>query len=544
MSYRIEGLGWLPDAPDFRDHLLHQLPVQRTLERVLPAVSRGLTVRAAPSASVGALRVDLRRWCSPIEDQGNVGSCTAQAVVGALEYFERKSRGEHVDGSRLFLYRVTRRFLGWERRGDTGAFVRSTIKAARLFGVAPERYWRHDRQDWDAEPEAFQYAFAQNFKALEYFRIPAQSVRLRGVLDGGLPVAFGFTCYTSLFDPETTRTGVIPYPGPRDSMEGGHAVLAVGYTDSHVLIRNSWGTEWGDHGYGYLPWTYFDGPTPLASDCWVLVNAAWVPDDEADADVAPNRIVVPRLRARAAAVRPAAPPSREVPTIIRVSLGRDPIRERPLRLTSAGVEPTAPATRIDLPESPAPTSLYLKSLVLNESFDWSLFGNAVNELYVAAIAWDLSGAPPRVFPPTEFELPKGTYDVREGAEFRFVGDGLQLWPMKRFRGGLYVRIIVLESDDDVRDMGERLRLVRETVERHELTAALAALANPTAAAITAAGKAAAALLGVLGDILAANGDDLVAMFEGTYGTDGLLGSRTEVYDQNGARITLAVNQQL
>jgi hypothetical protein len=207
--------------------------------------------------------------------------------------------------------------------------------------------------------------------------------------------------------------------------------------------------------------------------------------------------------------------------------------------------PMQPKARVVLPQSAAPTSLYLRSLTLNESFDWSLFGDATNELYVVAITWDLSGAPPRVFPPTEFELPKGVYAVERDVEFRFVGDGLQLWPPKRFAGGLYVRVVVMENDDDVRRIGERLRTVRDAVERHELTAALAALAaNPTAAAIAAVGTAASKLLGTIGDLLAIDGEDLVGVFDGTYGTDGLVGSRTEMYDQPGARIVLDVRQSL
>lgn len=175
MTYRIARLGWLPDALDHRDLMVRDPGVQRRLDRIVAITSRSVEAAGPVSAAakdIGAVQVDLRPWCSPIEDQGNIGSCTAQAVVGALEYFERKTRGTHVDASRLFLYRATRRYLGWEGKGDTGAFVRSAIKALRLFGAVPEQYWPYDESRFDAEPDAFHYAFAQNFKAVEYYRVP------------------------------------------------------------------------------------------------------------------------------------------------------------------------------------------------------------------------------------------------------------------------------------------------------------------------------------------------------------------------------------
>ena len=552
MSYRIAGFGWLPDPMDYRDVLVSDPRVQKRLRQFVPITSRGVAQRPASKAAaaaagdgaahaahdVGTVRVDLRPWCPPIENQGNVGSCTANAVVGALEYFERKTRGQHVDASRMFLYRSTRRYLGWEGRGDTGAFVRSTIKALRLFGVAPEKYWPYVQDRFDDEPQAFHYALAQNFKAIEYFRVEESIEHLKSVLDSGLPFAFGFTCFSSIDDPEVARTGVIPFPERDEASVGGHAVLAVGYTDSHVIIRNSWGREWGDRGYGYLPWTYFDDARPLATDCWVLVNASWVGDvDPVYAGPAPD--AAPAKAAGRPSQRPSRAPRKEPEPVIRIVRGEDPLRTLPMRMTARGLEVAAPAAPVPLQVSPRPAALYLTELTLHEDFDFALFGDATNELYLSAVVWDLSGEPPLIFPPKNAEALKGTYSVEPGREIAFVGDGLLLWPMKPVVGGLYVRILVLENDDDVRAIGKRLDLLRRKVQEHELTAALVALASgATAGTLTAVAAAAASLTAVLASLLEADDDDLVALFDGTYGAERIASDRSESYRQRGASLDL------
>ena len=152
------GMGWLPDYPDFRDYTEEQEEINKMLAptRVLKA---GVKIPAS---------VDLRAWCSDVEDQGSLGSCTAHAGVGIVEYYEKRAFGKHIDASRLFLYKVTRNILHWT--GDTGAFLRNTMGAIVLFGVPPEEYWPYKVVDFDKEPTAFCYAFAQNYQAIKYYR--------------------------------------------------------------------------------------------------------------------------------------------------------------------------------------------------------------------------------------------------------------------------------------------------------------------------------------------------------------------------------------
>jgi C1A family cysteine protease len=236
--------------------------------------------------------VDLRQWCSPIENQLSLGSCTAHAGVGIVEYYEKRAFGKYIDASRLFLYKATRNLLHWT--GDTGAFLRSTMGALVLFGVPPEEYWPYKIPDFDKEPTAFCYAFAQNYQTIKYYRHdpPGTSAdvllnRIKTYLSAGHPSMFGFTVYSSI--DQADKTGKIPYPCKGERIEGGHAVAAVGYDDKikitnarpcgiettgALLIRNSWGTGWGDAGYGWLPYEYV--LKGIAEDFWSALKQEWV----------------------------------------------------------------------------------------------------------------------------------------------------------------------------------------------------------------------------------------------------------------------------
>jgi C1A family cysteine protease len=165
------------------------------------------------------------------------------------------------------------------------------MKAMVLFGVPPEAYWEYDLPKFDAEPPAFCYAFAQSYQALKYYRLdpPGQNTTktldaLKENLAAGLPTMFGFTVYSSIPSLGDGK-GEIPFPKPGDRTEGGHAVAAVGYDDKKkigketgaLLIRNSWGTDWGDEGYGWLPYSYVTAG--LAVDFWSLIEAEFVNTD-------------------------------------------------------------------------------------------------------------------------------------------------------------------------------------------------------------------------------------------------------------------------
>jgi len=283
-------MGWLPDYPDVRDYSFtsKELLNKKDIRALVSPTGLGRSAQSPLPNSA-----DLRRWCPPIEDQGELGSCTAHAGVGIAEYCEKRAFGKHIDASRLFLYKATRNLA--ELKGDSGAFIRSTMGALVLFGVPPEKYWPYtDRTpDFDKEPNAFCYSFAENFKGIKYFRHDSPGLSTKAVLNSvktslaaGVPAMFGFTVYSSI--DQAGRSGKIPYPSGNERVVGGHAIVAVGYDDKTeirnadsdgstkgaLLIRNSWGESWGDGGYGWLPYDYV--LNEVAADFWSMLKQEWV----------------------------------------------------------------------------------------------------------------------------------------------------------------------------------------------------------------------------------------------------------------------------
>lgn len=293
------GMGWLPDYPDFRDYTVEttgvasrakQFGQKESVKNML--VKIGVAKRIKKNMPTA---IDLRKWCSPIESQADIGSCTANAGVGLVEYYERRAFGRHINASRLFLYKTTRNLLHWT--GDRGAFLRTTMAAMVLFGIPPEEHWAYVTSDFDKEPSAFCYAFAQNYQAIQYFRLDPPAIsrefllkRIKRFLAAGLPSMFGFTVFSSIA--QAQNDGKIPYPCSREKLLGGHAIVAVGYNDNMkiknstcgkettgaLLIRNSWGTAWGDSGYGWLPYDYV--MSELAIDWWSLLRNEWIDTGE------------------------------------------------------------------------------------------------------------------------------------------------------------------------------------------------------------------------------------------------------------------------
>jgi C1A family cysteine protease len=266
--------------------------------KIKPIVAR-LRERKTPQAPQAPQpKVDLRTWCSPVEDQLQLGSCTAHAAMGVVEYYERRAKGKHLDGSRLFVYKATRNIL--QVTGDTGAWLRNTMAALVVCGVPEERYWPYTdaSPDFDQEPPQFVYSVADNFETLKYFAHDALSANrprnevlasVKQYIADGVPSMFGFWGYPSF--ESSDAPGSIPLPTDIElggDPAWGHAIVAVGYDDGFkitntvdkrtttgaLLIRNSWGPTWGQQGYGWMPYDYV--LKNVANDFWSLLKMEYV----------------------------------------------------------------------------------------------------------------------------------------------------------------------------------------------------------------------------------------------------------------------------
>ena len=239
---------WIPDVPDMRDHMMSV---------------------AAPTTL--PTKVDLRHLCSPIENQGQLGSCTGNAIVGAMEILENKNNEKFIDLSRLFVY-YNERFIEGTVKNDSGACIRDGIKALATYGVCTESLWPYKIDMFDDAPTKECFEDGLTRKIINYKRI----VDLQGMkecLAAGYPFIFGMSIYESFESPEVAVTGVVNIPVIGEKSLGCHAILAVGYDDStkRFLIRNSWGSGWGQKGYFTIPYEYLNNRN-LSDDFWMITK--------------------------------------------------------------------------------------------------------------------------------------------------------------------------------------------------------------------------------------------------------------------------------
>jgi C1A family cysteine protease len=237
--------GWHPDIPDARDFLYSAIK---------------------PAVKVPGF-VDLRIYCSAVEDQGRLGSCTAQALCGNLEFLDNKPDQKYQDVSRLFIY-YNERALEGSTDYDAGASLRDGIKSLKNDGVCSEALWPYDTKRFAQKPPQRCYTEAKKHTITSYHRISTLSEML-ACLAEGYPFVFGFTVYESFQSAQVARSGVANMPQKKERAVGGHAVMAVGFdkTAKRLIVRNSWGTSWGQKGYFTLPFEYAE---TLAADFWTI----------------------------------------------------------------------------------------------------------------------------------------------------------------------------------------------------------------------------------------------------------------------------------
>jgi C1A family cysteine protease len=245
---RKSSYGWLPDIPDNRDHVYGAV---RKIPAKLPA------------------SVDLRPLCSKVEDQGDLGSCTANALAGALEFLMMKDKVKFSDMSRLFIY-YNERVMENSVKTDSGAMIRDGIKTMAKQGVCREKSWPYDITKFAKKPSKACYTEALDHQILSYARLGTLD-EMRACLADGFPFVFGFSVYDGFESQQVATSGILNMPAQGERMQGGHAVLAVGYDDKakRVIVRNSWGADWGMKGYFTMPYEYV-ADRNLSDDFWTI----------------------------------------------------------------------------------------------------------------------------------------------------------------------------------------------------------------------------------------------------------------------------------
>ncbi|MBD2094756.1 C1 family peptidase [Trichocoleus sp. FACHB-591] len=215
--------------------------------------------------------VDLRRHMTAVENQGELGSCTANAIAGAYEYLAKRLTGQNYDISRLFIYYLARKFDGCEQE-DSGATLRRGMKVLTKYGACSEAAWPYDIETFCDEPHDDAFQEAAEHLIDEYDRIDVDLHAMKVCLSEGYPFVFGSDIFQSFEDLD--HRGHVNMPLPSEENLGGHAMLACGYSDKDqvFLVRNSWGTDWGDKGYCYIPYEYLTN-ADLTGDCWTLRRA-------------------------------------------------------------------------------------------------------------------------------------------------------------------------------------------------------------------------------------------------------------------------------
>lgn len=251
-NYKNLKTGWKRDTKDTRDFVF-----ESTL---------------AGARAIFPDKVDLRAKFPAIYHQGELGSCTANAIGAMFEYCRKKEKKPSFMPSRLFIYYNEREAEGTIKKDD-GAEIRTGMKVSKKQGICREELWPYDdgNKQFKLKPSKECYTEALNFQIIQYEKVSQTLSHMKACLAEGFPFAFGIDLYERFYSTATEKTGMVLLPSAHEANEGGHAMCCVGYDDTKKLfiVRNSWGADWGKKGYCFIPYDYLLS-TELADSFWMM----------------------------------------------------------------------------------------------------------------------------------------------------------------------------------------------------------------------------------------------------------------------------------
>lgn len=251
MPIRAGSYGYRPSLPDQRDLILRFTAAQQR----------------ATAASV-----DLRStgYLPDVWDQMALGACVAHGAGAAYSYDLAKQGGaSNFTPARLFIY-YNGRLIENTVSSDSGLTIADGAKSINQYGCPSESDWAYNISQYATKPPTTAYTDGAARQSVKYARVPQTVVDMQACLTGGFPIVVGFTVYESFESQEVAGAGVVPMPGPNEQVLGGHCTLLIGYQpDGTWILRNSWGSDWGQQGYFTMPQQYLTNPK-LASDFWVV----------------------------------------------------------------------------------------------------------------------------------------------------------------------------------------------------------------------------------------------------------------------------------
>lgn len=246
----VTQLGYIKDDIDIRDYI-YEVPQTFSLTAGIPTK---FLISNLP----------------PVLNQGQLGSCVSNALVNSLKYLYNKFKKNNNNWSRLFNYYNTR-VIENTVNIDNGCQIRNAIKVCNKTGSCYETTWPYVISKYKIRPSTTSYNTAKKNIITKYNSVALNRSAIKSCLLSSNTILVGFACFTGLFSRDTTRTGNIQLPVGRESYLGGHCVLLVGFDDAtqRYTFMNSWGTTWGNKGYGTIPYSYLENPN-LAGDFWTM----------------------------------------------------------------------------------------------------------------------------------------------------------------------------------------------------------------------------------------------------------------------------------